>query len=158
MSIKYKLKQALSQETCTNHPIAVVIENYGNYVLGYNGAPTRGISHEECSRKGFASGQGIELCPTVHAEIKAISHAARQGIFLDKGIIYMSEWFPCDNCAKAIIEAGLEMLVTPDEIYQDKTNHILIPKLQNQPYNFEMAERLIRQAGIEIIIDPSIKP
>jgi dCMP deaminase len=100
----------------------------------------------------------MEICPTVHAEIKAISHAARDGIGLDGSTIYMNEWFPCDNCAKAIVEAGIIELVTPDKVYEDKKKHTLVERLRKQPYNFEMAEKLIRKAGIKIIIDPLIRP
>lgn len=140
------------------HPVAAVIETPENkYILGWNGAPTKGLEHNECSRKGYASGQGMNLCPTVHAERRAISHAAKDGISLTGGIIYMSEWFPCADCAKSIIEAGIASLVTPDKLYNDGKNHVLIEKLRNQPYNFEMAEKLIRDAGIEIIVDSSIK-
>jgi len=70
----------------------------------------------------------------------------------------MSEWFRCDNCAKAIIEAGIKKLVTPDELYSNPKTYELIPKLRNQSYNFEMSEELIREAKIEIIVDYSIKP
>lgn len=152
------LKEALSKKTCMKHPVAAVIEMpEGKYVLGWNGTPTKGLEHNECLRKGYASGQGMNLCPTVHAERRAISHAARDGISLSGGTIYMGEWFPCADCAKSIIEAGIVKLVTPDELYNDSKNHVLIEKLQNQPYNFEMAERLIREAGIKIVIDSSIK-
>ena len=37
-------------------------------------------------------------------------------------------------------------------------HRILVLELRNQPYNFEMAEDLIVGAGIEIIVDKSIKP
>jgi deoxycytidylate deaminase len=158
-TINALLKEALSKEACFKHPVAAVIETKDeiyDYVLGWNGAPS-GIKHYECSRKNYPSGEGMNLCVGIHAERRAISHAARKGISLNKGAIYLSEWFPCADCAKSIIEAGLTRLITPDELYLNRDEHILIPKLQNQPYNFEMAERLLREAGIELIVEPSIK-
>lgn len=162
-TIQDYLKEALSQKTCMKHPVAVVIETIENkhmqkqYVLGWNGAPMYGVPHTECSRKGYASGQGMHLCPTVHAERRAISRAAKLGIDTFGAKIYMNEWFPCVDCAKSIIEAGIAVIVTPDELYEDKEKHILIPKLIGQSYNFEMSEQLIREAGLEIIVDPSIR-
>ncbi len=160
------LKKALKNSTCYKHPVGAVIKPQhthffdcgGDYfVLGWNGAPSIGEEHTECSRKGYPSGEGMHLCPSVHAERRAIAHAARDGISLNRGSIYMNEGFPCADCAKSIIEAGLVELITPDEVYLDREHHLLVPKLQNQPYNFEMAEDLIQKAGIEIIVDPEIK-
>jgi deoxycytidylate deaminase len=168
--IKEKLQEALSQkEVCKKHPISCLVMQYTpsqlrapdrTWVYGWNGSPS-GIMHDECNRKDYPSGQGLELCPTIHAERRAISRAAMKGISTYKSTIYLSEWFPCADCAKSIIEAGIKRLVTPDEFYQDKESHVLhvlIPKLQKQPYNFEMAEQLMREAGIEMIVDPEIRP
>ena len=163
--IKELFSEILKKEkVCMKHPIAALIQVdkkdednlLRRYVRGWNGAPS-GIEHDECLRKGYASGEGMEKCPTVHAERRAISRAGKQGIAIYGGTIYLSEWFPCADCAKSIIEAGIRKLVTPDEFYQDKINHVLIAKLQNQPYNFEMAEKLIRQSGIEMIVDEAIR-
>jgi deoxycytidylate deaminase len=165
--IKEKLQEGLSQkEICRKHPISSLIMQYTpsqlrapdkTWVYGWNGSPS-GIEHDECLRKDYPSGQGLEKCPSIHAERRAISRAAMNGISTYKSTIYLSEWFPCADCAKSIIEAGIERLVTPDEFYEDKESHILIPKLKNQPYNFEMAEKLLREAGLEMIVDSKIKP
>lgn len=100
------LREALSNAMCIKHPVAAVIETVkAEYVLGWNGPPA-GIVHDRCLREGCLSGEGMEICPTVHAERRAISHAARDGIALDGGVIYLTGWFPCADCAKSIIEAG----------------------------------------------------
>lgn len=158
--IRGLLIKARNKEGCKKHSMAAVIEietSDKKYILGWNGAPL-GIKHDKCLREGYPSGEGTHLCPGVHAERRAIYHAIGHGVPLRGGTIYMSEWFPCADCAKSIIEAGLARLVTPDELYADKEKRILIPKLQNQSYNFEMAERLLREAGIEVVVNPSIKP
>lgn len=158
-SIRDLLEEALSKKTCMKHPVAVVIETVNfEYVLGWNGAPSKGELHKKCLREGYASGEGMELCPSVHAEIRAITYAAKHGINLDGSTIYMSEWFPCDNCARAVIKAGVKRMITPDEVYSNPDTYELIPRLRNQSYNFELAEKLIRESGLELIIDPSIKP
>lgn len=156
VNINELLNEALSQRTCYVRPVAAVIETAdGCYVSGWNGAPS-GIEHPECSRKGYRSGERMDLCIGVHAERRAISHASRDGIATKDGTIYLSGWFPCADCAKSIIEAGIVRLVTPDEVYVDKERSELLPSLQRQCYNFEMAEKLFREAGVEIVVDPSI--
>ena len=50
-------------------------------------------------------------------------------------------------------------MVTPDKIYMDiRDNYVLVPELQDQKYQFEAAEKIMRLAGIELIVDPSIRP
>ena len=156
------LQHALSKKDIDKiHPVASVIyteaagETY--YVLGWNGIPslvedTKKELPEISSREDYKQF-------SIHAEKRAISRAARYGIQLDSGTIYLSEWFPCADCARSITEAGLVKIVTPDEIYLDKEKHILVPGLQNnQDYRFEAAERMMRLAGIEMIVDRSIRP
>jgi len=139
------------------HPIGAVIGTVDSkYVLGWNGAPSKS-KHKKCSREGYPSGQGMEFCPSVHAEVRAITYAAKKGIKLEGSTIYLSEWFPCSNCAKAITESGIRRLVTPDEVYSNAKSYELAPNLKNQPYNFELAEKILRESGIEIIIDSSLK-
>ncbi len=155
--IRELLLEALSKPCCKKHPVAAVIETCsGEYILGWNGPPIPDENHE-CLRKGYASGMGMELCPTTHAERRAISYAARDGIKTLDSVIHLNEWFPCADCAKSIIAAGIAKVVTPDQVYSNKDTHELASYLRNQPYNFELAERLIREANIEIIVAPGIR-
>lgn len=52
----------------------------------------------------------LEYGRIVHAEMNAITDAARHGIPLKKAILYCTT-FPCHMCAKHIIAAGLEQVV-----------------------------------------------
>jgi len=152
------LKQALSKDVCKKHPVGVVVETINQqYVLGWNGAPSKGEKHLECLRQGQPHGVGMQFCPTLHAERRAISQSSRDGVAFDGATIYLSEWFPCADCAKMIIETGIEKLVTPDEFYQNRQQRVLMPNLQNSPYNFELAEKLLFEAGIKCVVDHSIK-
>jgi len=157
--IKSRLEEALKNSTCLKHPVAAVIYDMcGDYVeSGWNGPPDF-MKHDNCLRKGYPSGKGMEFCPGSHAEARAISKVAEYNEGIKGGTIYLSSWFPCVWCANSIRDAGIKRLVTPDEIYDDVEKKILVKDLRNQPYNFEMAEKLIVGAGIEIIIDKSIKP
>ena len=153
------LEYALSESTCLKHPVAAVIYDMcGDYVeLGWNGPPDF-MEHDKCLREGYPSGKGMELCPGSHAETRAISKVAEYNESTHNGTIYLSSWFPCVRCADSIKGAGIKRVVTPDEIYEDAEKKTLVKGLRNQPYNFEMAERVLRKANIEIIVDKSIKP
>lgn len=47
-----------------------------------------------------------EYCRAVHAEMDAVTSAARKGVSLREGTIYVTT-FPCHNCAKHIIASGI---------------------------------------------------
>ncbi len=47
---------------------------------------------------------------SVHAEMAAITDAARRGISIDKSVLYTST-FPCHNCAKHIVASGIRRVV-----------------------------------------------
>ena len=157
--IKSRLEEALKNSTCLKHPVAAVIYDIcGDYAgSGWNGPPDF-MKHDKCLRDGYPSGKGMELCPGSHAERMAISKVAEYNESTHNGTIYLSSWFPCVWCANSIENAGIKRVVTPDKVYEDAEKKILVKNLRSQPYNFEMAEDLIVRAGIEIIVDKSIKP
>lgn len=47
---------------------------------------------------------------TIHAEVNAIDRAARRGVALEGSMLYCS-MFPCWDCAKAIVAAGIAGVV-----------------------------------------------
>jgi len=46
----------------------------------------------------------------IHAEVNAIGHAARKGSSTDGATLYVTH-FPCNDCAKAIVAAGIKRVV-----------------------------------------------
>jgi deoxycytidylate deaminase len=52
----------------------------------------------------------LEFGRIIHAEMSAISDAARRGISLQDGVIYVTT-FPCHLCAKHIVASGIKRLV-----------------------------------------------
>lgn len=81
---------------------------------GFNGLP-RGVKDipERHVRE-----TGAKHLWSVHAEINAISEAARQGVPLDGCTIYTTH-FPCAGCSKAIIQSGIVRVVSPPPDYSD---------------------------------------
>lgn len=51
-----------------------------------------------------------------HAERNAIYNAARNGIPVKDGILYVG-WIPCINCARGIVQSGIQEVVIKDVSY-----------------------------------------
>jgi len=136
------------EKTFSRRRLAAVIHTAGgDYVTGWNGPLSKGLDYP--LKKDI-------YYPSEHAEKRAIYRAAMDGIMIKNGTIFLSEWFPCEDCAKAIIESGLARLVTPDKIYINRKKKILVPKLREQIYNFELSEKLLSRAGVNIVVDKAI--
>jgi dCMP deaminase len=87
--------------------IGCVIVGPNNEVrsTGFNGFP-RGIDDMVTSRHD----RPAKYRWTEHAERNAIYNAARVGIPLEGCRMYLP-WFPCMDCARAIVQAGIVELV-----------------------------------------------
>lgn len=76
----------------------------------------RGVNdNEPCRHKRPEKYKWIE-----HAERNAIYWAARRGVRLDGCKIYIP-WYPCMDCARAIIQSGIVELVCVKPDYNDDT-------------------------------------
>ena len=82
----------------------------------------------DCPRKvlGYASGTHMELCPAQHAEVNAISNAARLGVSVLGTTLYMNCIIPCKNCFGTLINAGVVEIVVDDIKVYDKYTQFLI--------------------------------
>lgn len=78
---------------------------------------------------------------TEHAERVAIYYAASVGIALMCSTIYIP-WFPCADCARALVGVGVRRLVCYEPDWND-------PK-----YNFRDAETILREGGVIITYLP----
>ncbi|MBI2103395.1 dCMP deaminase family protein [Candidatus Woesebacteria bacterium] len=118
--------------TCPRlHVGAVIVKNDMIISTGYNGAP-RGLPH--CIEEGCDIQNG-HCVRTLHAEINSILQAAYHG-HSTKDAALFTNYLPCENCAKAIINSGI-ILVVFSEIY----NNVDQPKTRE----------LFRLAGIGLI-------
>lgn len=101
---------------------AVIVRDRHQLTSGYNGPP-RGLPHCaelggcEREKRGLKTGEGLWICRAVHAEANAIIQAAKCGPSIDGGTIYTT-LFPCNECAKMIINAGLVEIVA----FEDYSN------------------------------------
>jgi dCMP deaminase len=105
---------------------AIIVKEDQIIATGYVGAPrhTRSsLEHGFCLRRKLKipSGTQYELCRSVHAEQNAIINAARAGVSLLGGDMFIFGEgrengetifaFPCFICKKMIINAGLNRVV-----------------------------------------------
>lgn len=109
--------QAATRSTCFSPQKGAVIVRDNNIIsTGYSGAP-KGMSNCKFDlgycrrkRKGFKSGEGLNICRASHAEANAIVQAARHGQQTEGATIYCTH-LPCNDCAKLIINAGIVEVV-----------------------------------------------
>lgn len=110
-----KLAEIVSQRsTCIKRKVGAVLVKDSHIIsTGYNGAPS-GFKHctvETCLRQDLKPGERPELCRGVHAEINCIIQAAIHGTSILGNTTLYSTTFPCMNCLKLIINAGIQRLV-----------------------------------------------
>jgi dCMP deaminase len=120
-------KEVARRSTCFRRSIGAIIVRDDQIIsTGYVGAPRKTKSSHEhgfClrDRLGIPHGERYELCRSVHAEQNAVINAARSGVSLLGGDIYIYgtvfgedkpiNAFPCFICKKIIINAGLDRIV-----------------------------------------------
>jgi len=101
-----------------------------------------------CPRQklGFASGEGLEHCPAVHAEINPILQSARMGISTIGSTLYCYCSTPCSNCAKEIIQAGIERVVCLGK----SDSSFVVKDGDLGYYNFSLSEQLFKLANVKL--------
>lgn len=76
--------------------------------------PTEELADEALKRRDLFRGAHfdavLEFGRIVHAEMAALTDAARRGVSTSEGILYTTT-FPCHNCARHIVAAGIERVV-----------------------------------------------
>jgi dCMP deaminase len=110
--------------TCIRRRVgAVLVKNKKILATGYNGAPS-GLGHcidIGCLRQKLKipSGERHELCRGLHAEQNVLLQAALYGVSTKDSVLYITNQ-PCVICAKMLINAGINEIVTsgdyPDEL------------------------------------------
>jgi dCMP deaminase len=108
-------REVASRATCDRkHVGAVIVRDKSILATGYNGS-IRGLPH--CDEDGHLMEEG-HCVRTVHAEANAIVQAARNGVRIDGGSIYVTA-SPCWGCFRLIANAGIIKVVF-GEFYRDQ--------------------------------------
>lgn len=122
-----------SKDPSTQVGAVIVSREHRVVGIGYNGFPN-GCSDDEFpwDREGEF---GCTKYPyVVHAELNAILNSSRD---LSGCSIYVS-LFPCNECAKAIIQSGISRIVYESDKYADSDGTIA-------------SKRMLRAAGVELV-------
>lgn len=111
------LSSLRSKDPNTKVGACIVDNNHKVVSIGYNGMP-RGIDENQVS---WEKGEGLnsKYLYVCHAEFNAILNT-RNGSYLDGCILYVT-LFPCNECAKAIIQTGIKEVVFADNKYENST-------------------------------------
>ena len=124
---------------CSRRKFGAIITSFDGVILstGWNGSVRGSLNCGEdvgCIKDFFnvPSYQGYEMCPAVHAEENAIINAAREGIKVKGGIMYLNAsekgvaGMSCPRCRRAIINAGIEII-----FYKNKMGDTLSARLSS---------------------------
>ncbi|MEE0558881.1 MAG: dCMP deaminase family protein [Bulleidia sp.] len=122
-----------SKDPNTQVGAAIVDENHRVVSVGYNGFPT-GVSDDEFpwSREGDVLTSKYAF--VVHAELNAILNSQRSV----RGCTIYVSLFPCNECAKAIIQSGIKKIVYESDKYNGVDTNIA-------------SKRMLKAAGVELI-------
>lgn len=93
--------------TCDRAYVGCVLVNKENRIVstGYNGS-IAGNPH--CDEVGHTMRDG-HCIATIHAEMNALLYCAKAGISVNGSICYVTH-FPCLNCVKSLIQAGISKI------------------------------------------------
>ena len=117
--------------TCRRKSVGAVLAKDGRVISsGYVGAPSGEIHchpdicnpEQPCTR-------------TVHAEANCVAFAARHGVATIDTTLYTT-LSPCIECAKLLINAGIEMIVYRDE-YRDTAPLILLESIGVEVWKYD---------------------
>ena len=113
---------------------AVIVQDKTIISTGYNGFP-RGVN-DNIEERYDRPLKYIWMC---HAEENALLNAAREGIKVEGGTIYVTPLSPCMRCARGIIQSGIKEVVYS----QPHTN----PRMNDELVS---ARAMLNQGGIII--------
>lgn len=119
-----------------NTQVGACIVDDGNRIVstGYNGFPY-GCSDDEYpwARDG-ARPEDTKYGYVVHAELNAILNARGRNV---EGTRLYVALFPCNECAKAIIQSGIKEVIYLSDKYAEQPNTLI-------------SKRMLRSAGVQV--------
>ena len=95
--------------------------------IGYNGAPN-GFSDEKFPWAREGDNLNTKYPYVCHAELNAILNFRGSKKDLENSKIYV-DLFPCNECAKIIIQSGIKQVIYLSDKYKDSENNIASRRL-----------------------------
>lgn len=127
-----QLSALRSKDPSTQVGACIVDSHHKIVSVGYNGMPT-GVDEEKIPW-GHGEGLDSKYLYVCHAEFNAILNT--RGAILDGCTLYVT-LFPCNECAKAIIQVGIKEVVFKEGPREDEVK-------------FQASERLFHMAGVKL--------
>lgn len=104
------------RSTCCRALVGAVLTKDGRVLgTGYNGAPSK---LEHCTDVGCLIVNN-HCIRTVHAEVNAVINCARHGVSTEGSVLYCTH-FPCFDCMKMLINAGVMGIVYLNDYIDDR--------------------------------------
>lgn len=96
-----------ARSTCDRAFVGCVLVNRDNRIVstGYNGSVS---GNPHCDDAGHTLRDG-HCIATIHAEMNALLYCAKEGISVKGTKAYVTH-FPCLNCTKSLIQAGISAI------------------------------------------------
>ena len=121
-----------SKDPNTQVGAAIIDKDKKVVSMGYNGMP-RGCNDEDFPWEREGGFLDTKYAYVVHAELNAILNSPRP---VKDCTLYVS-LFPCNECAKAIIQSGIKKIVYESDKYDGTDGNIA-------------SKKMLREAGIEL--------
>lgn len=120
VNLAWLAKQIISASNCWLDPAGAVFARGGKIEQV---SVSTSYNNSECTRipidfndLGLKPWERMQFCDSIHAEREGISEAARNGTPLDGTTMYISK-FPCRDCARSVIAAGVKRVVFEKDSY-----------------------------------------
>ena len=129
-------KLVAQRSSCLSRQVgAILVKGKRILATGYNGSPSKIENCMEkggCLRKGSKSGENLNTCMAVHAEMNALLQCAKLGVSCEDATLYVTTK-PCASCMKAIIQSGIIKVVYIED------------------YDSPLTDKLVELSGIKCI-------
>jgi len=142
-----KLSGLRSKDPSTQVGACIVSDDNKILSMGYNGFPS-GCSDDEFPWDREGASLDTKYPYVTHSELNAILNY--RGGSLEGAKIYVS-LFPCNECAKAIIQSGIRTIVYDSDKYAD-TDSVIASKrmLDAAKVDYYQYERSFRKIELEL--------
>lgn len=138
-----KLSGMRSKDPSTQVGACIVSEDNKILSMGYNGFPN-GCSDDEFPWEKEGEKEETKYPFVTHSELNAILNY--RGGSLAGSKLYVS-LFPCNECAKAIIQSGIKTIIYDDDKYADspsvRTSKKMLDAAGVKYYRYKRSERKI---------------
>lgn len=142
-----ELSAMRSKDPHTQVGCCIVSPDHKILSMGYNGFP-RGCSDDDFPWKREGPPLENKYFYTTHSELNAILNY--RGGSLEGSSLYVT-LFPCNECAKAIIQAGIKEIVYDSDKYENEPSTIASKKmLSSAGVEFRKYKRSNRKLIIEV--------